>query len=77
MQVLSLVSIYFDGPQLTYNESKWYKTLDYWHRDTLNFDFFKKGLEIVYPSQFVYDFSGKLFLMLYAINWPIWFSDCL
>ena len=68
MQVFSLVSIYFDGPQLTYNETKWYKTLDYRHRDILNFDFLKKGLGIVCPPHFVYDFSRKLFLMLYSIN---------
>ena len=36
----------------------------------LNFDFLDKGLEIVFPARFVYDFSTKMFLMLYSINWP-------
>ena len=36
----------------------------------LNFDFLDKGLEIVSPAHFVYDFSTKMFLMLYSINWP-------
>ena len=36
----------------------------------LNFDFLKKGLGIVSPSHFVYEFSRKMFLMLYFINWP-------
>ena len=37
---------------------------------TLNFDFLEKGLGIVSPPYFVYDFSRKMFLMLYSINWP-------
>ena len=35
----------------------------------LNFDFLEKGLGIVSPPHFVYDFSRKMFLMLYSI-WP-------
>ena len=34
----------------------------------LNFDFLEKGLAIVSVPYFVYDFSRKMFLMLY--NWP-------
>ena len=34
----------------------------------LNFDFLKKSLGIVSLPHFVYDFSGKMFLMLYSIN---------
>ena len=34
----------------------------------LNFDFLEKGLEIVFPPHFVYDFSRKTFLKLYPIN---------
>ena len=34
----------------------------------LNFDFLEKGLGIVSPPHFVYDFSRKIFLMLYSIN---------
>ena len=43
----------------------------------LNFDFLDKGLGIVSPAHFVYDFSTKIFLMLYSINYPnfiAWFS---
>ena len=36
----------------------------------LNFDFLDKGLGIVSPAHFVYDFSTKMFLMLYSTNWP-------
>ena len=36
----------------------------------LNFDFLDKGLGIVSPAYFVYDFSTKMFLMLYSINRP-------
>ena len=36
----------------------------------LNFDFLEKGLEIVSPPHSVYDFSRKMFLMLYSINCP-------
>ena len=45
--------------KLTYNKSKLYKTLDYWSRDMLNFDFLKKGLEIISVPHFVHGFSNK------------------
>ena len=53
-----------------YNRNKLFKTLHYWFRDMLNFDFLDKGLGIVSPAHFVYDFSTKMFLVLYSINWP-------
>ena len=34
----------------------------------LNFDFLDNDVVIVSPAQFVYDFSTKMFLMLYSIN---------
>ena len=34
----------------------------------LNLDFLDKGLGIVSPVYFVYDFSTKMFLMSYSIN---------
>ena len=34
----------------------------------LNFDFLDKGLGIISPPHFGYDFSTKMFLMLYSIN---------
>ena len=54
---------------LEYNKNKLYKTLDYSSRDMLNFNFLEKGLGIVSPPNFVHDFSRKMFLMLYFINW--------
>ena len=43
----------------------------------LKFVFLGKGLGIISPAHFVYDFSTKMLLMLYAINWSnfvVWFS---
>ena len=34
----------------------------------LNFDILDKGLGIVSPAHFEYDFLTKMFLMLYSIN---------
>ena len=34
----------------------------------LKFDFLEKGLGKESPPYFVYDFSGKIFRMLYSIN---------
>ena len=36
----------------------------------LNCDFLEMGLQIVSPLHFAYDFSIKIFLMLYSINLP-------
>ena len=36
----------------------------------LNFDFLDKGLPIISPAHFEYDFSTKMFLILYSINRP-------
>ena len=64
--VRSLVAIYFDISQLA--KSKLYKTLDCWSRDMFNFNFSEKGLGLVSPPYFVYDFSRKMFFMLHSIN---------
>ena len=56
--------------KLAYNRNKLFKTLHYWSRDMLNFDFLDKGLGILSPAHFVYDSSTKMFLMLYSVNWP-------
>ena len=55
---------------LAYNKNNLYKTLYYLSRDILNFDFLLKGLRSIPPPHFVYDFSRKMFLMLYSTNWP-------
>ena len=36
----------------------------------LNFDILDKGMGIVSLAHFVYNFSTKMFLMLYSITWP-------
>ena len=56
--------------KLACNRKKLFKALHYWFRDMLNFDFLDKSLRIVSPAHFVYDFSTKMLLMLYSINWP-------
>ena len=55
--------------KLAYISNKPFKTLHYWSRDRLNFGFLDKGLGIISLAHFVYDFSTKIFLMLYSINW--------
>ena len=54
---------------LGYNKNKLHQTLGYGSRDIFNFDFPDKGLGLVYPPYFVYDFSRIMFLMLYSSNW--------
>ena len=66
--VCSLVSVYFDSLNLQYNKNQLYKTLSYLSRDMLNFNFPEKGLGLLSPPDFLYDFSRKMFLMLYSIN---------
>ena len=56
--------------KLVYNGNKLFKTLHYWSRNMLNFEFLDKGLEMVSSVYFVYNFSPNMFLMLYSINWP-------
>ena len=52
------------------NKNKLYKTLDYWSRDMLDFNFSEKGLSLVYPPHFDYDSLRKMFPMLHSINLP-------
>ena len=66
----SLVSIYSDSTQPGKQQKQTVTILDYWSRDMLNFHFIEKGLGIVFSPHFVYDFSRKMFLMLWFINWP-------
>ena len=53
---------------LRYDKNKLYGNLDYWSRDLLNFSFLEKGLGIVFPSHFMYDFSTKTSLC--SSSWP-------
>ena len=52
---------------MAYNKNKLYKTLDYWSRDMLNFGFSENSLGLVSRPHSVYDFSRKMFLMLYIL----------
>ena len=56
--------------KLAYNRNKLLKTLQYWSRDMLKFEFLEKSLGIVSPAHFVHNFSTKMFLISYSINWP-------
>ena len=67
--VCSSVLIYFDSPQFRIQlKKKLYKTLDYCSRDMFNLNFTEKGLGLVSPPHFVYNFSRKMFLILYSTN---------
>ena len=55
---------------LACNKNELHKTLDHWSRDMLNVDFVEKGLGIFSTPHFVLNFSRKMWLMLYSINWP-------
>ena len=70
--ICNLVSAYFDNLQLAYNKNNW-------SRGMLNFDFLEKVQIIVSPPHWANDFSRKMFLMFYSINWPnfiaIWYFE--
>ena len=66
----TLVLIYFGGPWFGHRIKQICSILDSRSRDMLNFAFLKIGLWIVFPPHFLYDFSRKIFLMQYYINWP-------
>ena len=68
--VCSLISLYFDSSQISIQQKQMFKKLSYWSKDMLNFGFLDKGLGIVSQAHFVYDFSTKMFVMLYPIYWP-------
>ena len=69
--VCGLASMHFDSSQLKIQKkNKLYKTLGYWSRHMLNFNFPEKSLGLVSLPHFLYEFSRNLFLMLFPINWP-------
>ena len=75
--MVCLVSMYVDSPQLGIQLNKLCKTLDCWSRDMLNFEFLEKCLRLLSPKHFVYDFSRKMFRILYSIDCPnfiVWLS---
>ena len=63
--------------KLVYNRNKLFKTLHYWSRDMLNFDFLDKGLGIVFPAHFVNDFSTKCFSYYILLTEQISLPGCL
>ena len=52
------------------NPSRAPRLLHYWSRNMVNPDLIDKSLGIVFPAHFAYDFSTKMFFILYSINWP-------
>ena len=67
--VFTLVLKYCDSPPLGHTIKKLYETRDCWSRGSILI-FLEKGWELVFPVDFMYDFSSKMFLMLYSITWP-------
>ena len=63
-----IFNIFLQSSTWTYNKNKFSKTLSCSSRYMLNFDFLKQGLGLVAPLNFVYNFSKKIYLMLYSIN---------
>ena len=61
--VWNLFPTYFESLNLAHNKTKFYKTLDYWSREMLDF-----YVVIVSPPHFEYGFLRKWFFMLYSIN---------
>ena len=49
--------------KLACHQNKLYKSLDYWPRDKLTFDFLERGMGIVPAPHFVYGFSIKILLI--------------
>ena len=64
-----IVLIYFGRPGLRHiiNKVLTVRTVD---PEICLIFIFLKGLRLVFPSHFLYDFLRTLFLMLYFINWP-------
>ena len=59
------------------NKNKLCKTLGFWFRYVLNLNFPEKGMRLVSPPHFMYDFSRKMFLMLLLLADRVSLSDCL
>ena len=54
----------------TYNKSKLYKCSDFWSRDKLDFDFFRKNPDTSFWTTFCVWCSRRMFWMLYSVTWP-------
>ena len=61
---------------LAYNKNKQHKTLDYWSKYMLSFDFLENSLGKVATPHSVYDFWRKMLLMLHFINWLNFIAYC-
>ena len=66
--VSTLISIYFGSPRLLHTVKSNCIKFEGTDLEMLNFDFLGKDLRLVYPHHFVYDFSRRMFFMLYFIN---------
>ena len=63
--------------QTLHSESQLLKNDFICSRDMFNFYFLEKGLGIVSPPHFVYDFKRKIFLILHSITDQISLPNCL
>ena len=68
--VSCLISICSDILNLAYHRNKLYETLEYWSRDMLNFDFFRKGSGNSISIAFRVWSYKKILLKLCSNNWP-------
>ena len=64
-----LVLLYLGCPWLEHTIKTNFRISDCWSRDMLNFNYLGKGLGLVYDI-FGNDFSRKIIIMVYFINWP-------
>ena len=64
------ISLYLDSLKLAYHKNKLYKTLRLLIQRYTQFWFVRKSPGMISPQHFVYDFSTKVLLMLYSIDWP-------
>ena len=79
--ISTLISKCFGSPW-TYNKNKFYETSDCWSRDTLNFDFLKKGFGLVSRicvwffkkniSQILFYQLTKFHCLIAFTSWDIW-----
>ena len=71
----TLVLIHAGRPQLGHAIKTWYHFRLLIQRHA-QFQFLQKSLRLATPSSFVYDFSMKILLFLFSVNWEnfiVWF----
>ena len=64
----TLILIYFGRRRLANTIKPNFNTFQTVNPEMFKFNVLNKGLGLASPLHFVYDFSGKMFLVLYSIN---------